>query len=100
MQAHRTDNPRGTSYEISCATDRNAPNVLYLLLELHPAAMIPMTSSDRMASRKKTPDESIEPVQKADRGKKANPVNTIPKISNGASRKSLPSAAVGTMSSF
>src|SRR5688572_1281957 len=100
MHTHKTDRPRGTSYEIICAAERNVPSVLYLLLELHPAIIIPITSNETKASRKNIPEVIPAPGQDGERGITEKPVNTDAKIKMGASLKSLASARAGTMSSF
>src|SRR5688572_26189762 len=100
MHTHNTESPSGTSYEIICAAALKVPSVLYLLPELHPAMIIPITSNDTIAKRKNIPEVIPEPCHVDDRGITEKPANTVAKIRIGAARKSFRSAAVGTMSSF
>src|SRR5216683_2949082 len=51
----------GNSYEIICAAARNPPMSEYLLLEPQPAMMMPITSSELIATRNTTPVASAVP---------------------------------------
>ena len=82
------------------AADRNVPSMLYLLFDDHPAIMIPTTSNDTMASKKKTPEDTVDPDHEADNGNTAKPANTATKMRTGAVLNSHPLALAGTMSSF
>src|SRR5688572_62000 len=100
MHTHKTESPSGTSYEMICATERKAPSVLYLLFELQPAIIIPITSNETNASKKNRPDSIPAPDHEGESGITEKPVNTAAKIRMGASLKRKASARVGTISSF
>src|SRR6478672_9890084 len=100
MQTQTTEMLRGTSYEIICAADRMVPSILYLLLELHPAMMIPNTSNDIIASKKNKPELMEEPDHSGVSGRTAKPVKTAAKIIMGASLNNALSAFRGTISTF
>src|SRR5688572_14744845 len=89
---HSTERPRGISYETICAAERMVPKTLYLLFELHPAIMMPITSRETMAMRKKTPEEMAAPDHDGLRGSTAKPANTETKMMTGAVLKSQRSA--------
>src|SRR5687768_11061058 len=100
MHTHTTLKPIGTSYEIICAADRIVPSMLYLLLELHPATTIPITSSEIIASKKNSAEEKVAPDQDADSGITAKPANTAVKIISGAILNRKESDFAGVISSF
>ena len=85
---------------MSCAADRIVPIMLYLLFELQPAITMPITSSEIMASKKKSADEKLAPVHDADIGITANPAKTDANIMMGANLKSCDCDLAGVMSSF
>ena len=92
--------PIGTSYEMICAAERMVPSILYLLLELHPATTIPITSSEIIASKKNSAEEKLAPAHDDDSGITAKPANTAVKIISGEILKRKESAFAGVMSSF
>ena len=95
-----TDRPNGTSYEIICAADLIVPNMLYLLLELHPAITIPITSSDTMANKKNNAVPMPDPLHDGPSGITAKPAKTLANMTMGAIRNKKLSALAGTISSF
>src|SRR5687767_5644473 len=99
-QTLNTDRPSGTSYEMIWAAERMVPSTLYLLFELQPATRMPSTSSDVMASKKKTAEEMDAPVHAGVSGNTEKPTNTAVKMTMGATRNRNLSAPAGMMSSF
>src|SRR5690606_11096784 len=97
---HYTERPRGTSYETIWAADRKVLSMLYLLCDDQPAMMMPITSSEIMASRKNKPEATDAPAHVGLSGRKAKPAKTAVKIISGAIRNSTGSALAGTMSSL
>ena len=57
------------------AAERMVPSILYLLFELHPARMMPITSNETMASKKNSADEMLAPVHCGASGITAKPAN-------------------------
>src|SRR5688500_9899729 len=100
MQTQRMLKPSGTSYEMICAAERMVPSILYLLLELHPATTIPITSSDIIAMRKNNADEKVAPDHDGESGSTAKPAKTEVKIMTGAILKRGESDLAGVISSF
>ncbi len=100
METHNTERPKGISYEMIWAADLKVPSMLYLLLDDQPAMTIPITSSETMAIKKKTPDEMVDPDHDDDNGNTAKPQKTATKIKIGAALKSHALALPGTISSF
>src|SRR5260370_28332246 len=78
----------GNSYEIICAAARNPPMSEYLLLEPQPAMMMPITSSELIATRNTTPVASAVPGRpiNGENGSTANEAITGAIKADGASR--------------
>src|SRR5690606_4623217 len=96
MHTHKMDSPKGISYDMICAADLKVPSKLYLLLDAQPAMMMPTTSSEMMAIRKKRPDDTVDPDQSGASGRKAKPANTAAKMIRGAILNNQVSAFAGT----